>query len=119
MARQSQPAVIKAAVLALSLAVAACNNAESPMAPDTDADESLPAASVPAGPPMLTAGAGQRILFSSARSGGTGIYPMGADGTRLLRRTRPSGPQVWPLWSWGNKRSALVRDRVDASNHAR
>src|SRR5262249_16844161 len=114
MARQSQPTALKAAVLAPPLAVAGCDSAERPMAPD--AAEPLPAASVPAPPDLLTAGTGQRILFSSARSGGTDIYRMAPDGTGLVRVTSLSGPEVEPVWSWDNKRIAMVRDRVDASN---
>src|SRR5947207_7652142 len=118
-ARQSQPHALKAAVLALSLALAACDGSESPLAPDA-AEPAVPetagSESAPVAPDLLTAGTGPRILFSSARSGGTDIYRMAPDGTGVVRVTTFAGAELTPAWSWDNKRIALMRDRLDASN---
>jgi TolB protein len=118
-ARQSQPAVLRTAVLALTLAVAACDSAESPLSPDAAEPlppESVGAESVPAMPELLTAGTGPRILFSSARTGGTDLYRMAPDGSGVVRVTTFAGPDQFPAWSWDNNRIAFMRNRLDASN---
>jgi TolB protein len=115
LSRQPQPAILRAAVLALSLAVAACEGADSPIAPDAAepvVPESAPTAPTP---DLLTAGTGPRILFSSARTGGGDIYRMDPNGNNVVRVTSFSGQETSPAWSWDNKRIAMVRDRVDPS----
>jgi len=116
-ARHSQRAVFGTALLAFALAVTACDGGDSPLAPD--AAEPLAAEPgaerAPAAPEFLTAGTGPRILFSSPRTGGTDIYRMAPDGTNVVRVTSFTGAETLPVWSWDNKRIALVRTRVDAS----
>jgi Tol biopolymer transport system component len=117
LARESHSDVVRVTVLALSLALAACDGSENPLAPDA-AEPVAPEAAAPeaAAPDFLTAGTGPRILFSSARTGGTDIYRMDPYGNNLVRVTSFSGPEQTPAWSWDNTRIAMVRDRLDASN---
>jgi TolB protein len=118
-ARQPQHAALRSAVLALSLALAACDGGESPLAPEAAepaAPETVGSESVPAMPELLTAGTGPRILFSSARTGGTDLYRMDPSGNNVVRVTSFSGAEQTPAWSWDNTRIAMVRDRLDASN---
>jgi TolB protein len=117
--RQSYHPVLRTAVLAVSLTIAACDSGDSPVAPD--AAEPLAPESAAAAPAAdwLTAGTGAQILFSSSRSGGTDIYRMNQDGTNVVRVTSFSGEDKTPAWSWDHKRLAFVRYRVDASNVSR
>jgi Tol biopolymer transport system component len=118
-ARPSHHAVLRTAALALSLTIAACDGGESPLAPNAAEPATPEIAPVAPAPELLTAGTGPRILFSSARSGGTDIYRMDPDGNNVVRVTSFSGAEETPAWSWDNKRIAFVRHRVDASNVSR
>jgi Tol biopolymer transport system component len=111
-ARTAQHAGLRAAVLVLSLTIAACDGGDSPLAP-ADAE---PAAPVSSAPEFLTAGSGPRILFSSSRSGFWDLYRTAPDGTGVVRVTSFSGLEADPAWSWDNKRIAFSRLRPDASN---
>ena len=112
-ARHSQRPILKTAVLVLALGAAACDGADSPVAP-AGAEPVAPESAAPA-PDFLTAGTGPRILFSSARTGGTDIYRMDPDGNNVVRVTSFTGAEQTPAWSWDNKRIAMVRTRIDAS----
>ena len=114
-ARELHSDVLRATVLALSLALAACDGGENPLAPEAT-DPVVPEAAAPEAPEFLTAGTGPRILFSSARTGGTDIYRMDPTGNNVVRVTSFSGAEQTPAWSWDNTRIAMVRDRLDASN---
>jgi Tol biopolymer transport system component len=105
---------VRLAVLALALAALGCDGAESPLAPD--GAEPLPAETASPAPDFLTAGTGPRILFASARTGGTDIYRMDPSGNNLVRVTSFAGSEDMPAWSWDNKHIAIVRDRLDGSN---
>jgi Tol biopolymer transport system component len=112
-ARHSQQPILRTAVFALALGAAACDGADSPVAPG-GAESVVPESAAPA-PDFLTAGTGPRILFSSARTGGTDIYRMDPDGNNVVRVTSFTGAEQTPAWSWDNKRIAMVRTRIDAS----
>jgi Tol biopolymer transport system component len=116
LARHALTATRQAAALALSLGFAACTGGDSPLAPEADQSAGT-AAGGPAAPlDLLTAGTGPRILFSSARTGGTDIYRMAPDGSNVVRVTSFAGADLTPAWSWDNQRIALVRDRLDATS---
>jgi len=124
-ARTAQQIGLCTAVLVLSLALAACDGRDSPLAPD-GADSVAPPSSAPgaenstvaaaAAPEFLTAGSGPRILFSSSRSGFWDLYRMAPDGTGLVRVTSFTGLESTPAWSWDNKRIVFSRMRPDAAN---
>jgi Tol biopolymer transport system component len=99
--------------LAVPLALAACDGAESPLAP-VDAP-AAPAVEPPVSA-LLTATADQRIVFQSYRSGNGDIYKMDTKGSHLVRLTGTSDEDRVPAWSYDNTRIALVRPRLDASN---
>lgn len=101
-------------MLALALAVAACNGEDSPVSPES-AEAPAPEPVETVSPtPGLAAVSG--ILFASSRTGGGDVYRMAPDGTGLVRVTSYSGPEYYPVWSWDHQRIAMVRNRVDASN---
>jgi Tol biopolymer transport system component len=105
---------LRTAVLALALAVAACNGEDSPVSPES-AEAPAPEPVETVSPtPGLAAVSG--ILFASSRTGGGDIYRMAPDGTGVVRVTSYSGPESSPSWSWDHQRIAMVRNRVDASN---
>lgn len=114
--------LFRAAVLALTLSLAACDGGDNPLAPG-GADPSAPVSSAPesepsaaVGPEFLTAGSGPRILFSSSRSGFWDLYRMAPDGTGVVRMTSFTGLESTPVWSPDNKRIAFSRLRPDANN---
>jgi TolB protein len=106
-------------VLALSVALGACGDSDTPLAPGgadeapVTADE-VPQASAPEA--LVATLSTQRIAFASYRNGNQDIYLMDPQGYNVKRLTTASAYEVSPAWSWDNKRIALVRPRKDASN---
>lgn len=97
---------------AASLALVACNGADTPLAPTELPD--VPAAE-PAAPDFLTAIADQRIVFQSYRSGNGDIYKMDTQGSHLVRLTTSADEERVPAWSYDNKQIALQRPRPSGS----
>jgi Tol biopolymer transport system component len=113
--------------LAVPLLFAACDGANNPLAPDTPSD--MPAAPteealVPADQAVASdlglATTGQRIVFSSKRNGAYDVYKMDPQGNNVVRLSSFADKDVeFPVWSYDNKRIAMVRPRKDASNVVR
>ena len=114
--RLPQAPELRTAVLALALAVAACNGEDSPLSPESPVSPApTPAAVEPIGATAdLVSLSG--ILFQSSRTGGGDIYRMAPDGTGAVRVTSFSGGEYYPVWSWDHQRIAMVRNRLDAAN---
>jgi Tol biopolymer transport system component len=106
-------------VLALSLALGACDSAESPVNPAEDpaapATEPVPAEAV-ASDNALALITSQRIAFTSTRNGGYDIYKMDTQGNNVAPLATSADLEWAPAWSYDNKRVALSRPRKDASN---
>jgi Tol biopolymer transport system component len=106
-------------VLALSLALGACDSAESPLDPAEDplapATEPAPAEAV-ASDNALALITSQRIAFMSTRNGGYDIYKMDPQGSNVAPLATSADMEWAPAWSYDNKRIAMGRPRVDASN---
>jgi Tol biopolymer transport system component len=106
-------------VLALSLALGACDSAESPLNPAEDpaapATEPVPAEAV-ASDNALALITSQRIAFTSTRNGGYDIYKMDTQGNNVAPLATSADLEWAPAWSYDNKRVALSRPRKDASN---
>ncbi len=101
--------------LAVPLALAACNGAEEPFAPTGESP--IEAAAEPVMPAhALAALTGQRIVFTSYRNGSGDLYNMDPQGKSLARLTSMAKDEMAPAWSRDNKRVAMVRSRLDASN---
>lgn len=64
----------------------------------------------------LAAGTGQRIVFTSYRNGGGDLYKVDPQGNSVARLTGMAKDEIAPAWSRDNKRIAMVRSRLDASN---
>jgi hypothetical protein len=107
-ARHSQHPILKTAALALALGAAACDGADSPVAPD-GAEPRAPQSTTPA-PDFLTAGTGPRILFSSARTGGTDIYRM--DPRIAFVSLRSGKSQIWTVSSAGGTQVRITHTSV-------
>jgi hypothetical protein len=105
-----------------SMALGACDGGDSPLAPaDTPpapAEETLVPDDQPAVPELALATTTQRILFSSSRKGGFDIFKMDPQGYNVVRLTSFTDYEIEPAWSYDNKRIAMVRPRLDASNIA-
>jgi Tol biopolymer transport system component len=115
--RLPQAPDLRTAVLALALAVAACNGEDSPLSPESPESPTTvePAAVEPVGGTSdLVSLSG--ILFQSSRTGNIDIYRMAPDGTGAVRVTSFSGPESNPVWSWDHQRIAMVRNRLDGAN---
>jgi Tol biopolymer transport system component len=107
--------------LAVPLAIAACGNESSPLAPsDSPADPSGDAGAPAdqAAPDFSLTGSGQRILFTSNRPGSSyyDLYKVDPLGGSLAHVTSLSGYETEPAWSFDNKQIAMVRPRKDANN---
>jgi Tol biopolymer transport system component len=116
--RRSVPPMLLA--LAALLALSACDGSDNPLEPaDTQplpAEEALSPTEQPAAPDLALATSAQRIVFSSARKGTADIFKMDPLGSSVVRLTS-FGKYEWePAWSYDNKRIAMVRPRLDASN---
>jgi len=106
-------------VLALSLALGACDSAESPLNPTEDP-------LVPATEPVSAEAIGsdnalalitsQRIAFTSTRNGGYDSYKMDTQGDNVAPLATSADMEWAPAWSYDNKRIAMGRPRKDASN---
>jgi len=100
-------------VLALSLALGACDDANDPLAPAEDppvpATEAAPNEAVASGD-ALALTTGQRILFLSYKYGAPEIYKMDPQGNSRVHLTS-ADYETTAAWSWDNKRVALVRQR--------
>jgi len=114
--RLPQSPELRTAVLALALAVAACNGEDSPVSPESAEPPAPEVVGAVSATPALVATPG--ILFASSRTGGGDIYRMAPDGSGVVRVTSFSGPESSPAWSWDHQRIAMVRNRLDASNVA-
>ncbi len=106
--------------LAALLALSACDGSDNPLEPaDTPplaAEEALNTAEQPAAPDLALATSAQRILFSSARKGTNDVFKMDPLGSSVVRLTSFAKYEWEPAWSYDNKRIAMVRPRLDASN---
>jgi Tol biopolymer transport system component len=107
--------------LAVPLAIAACGNESSPLAPsDSPADPSSDAGAPAdqAAPDFSLTGSGQRILFTSNRPGSNyyDLYKVDPVGSNLARVTSLTGYETEPAWSFNNQKIAMVRPRKDANN---
>jgi Tol biopolymer transport system component len=102
-------------VLAISLALGACGDA--PVAP-TGADDGLTSATESAEPEAIVAAlTAPRIAFTSYRNNQQpDIYLMDPQGKNVTRLTSWAGDEVGAAWSYNNKRIAMVRPRLDATN---
>jgi TolB protein len=102
---------------AVLVALGAC---DSPLAPaDTapaPAEEAFVLADQPAAPDLALAITGQRIVFSSSRKGGYNLFKMDPQGNNVVRLTSFVDYADEPAWSYDNKRIAMVRARLNASN---
>jgi TolB protein len=102
-----RPRVMILPLLALALALGACNGADSPLAPSGD----------PAAPDdLLAVATTQRIVFTSYRYGNGDLYKMDPQGSSLTRLTSSTLNERTAAWSHDNKRLALVRQRPTAAN---
>ena len=107
--------------LAVPLAIAACGNESSPLAPsdspaDLSSDGGLP--SDQTAPDLLLTGSAQRILFTSNRTGSNyyDLYKVDPVGSNLAHVTSLSGYETEPAWSFDDLHIAMVRPRKDANN---
>ena len=105
--------------LSATLALGACGDTDSPLAPGgaeeapVTAGETLQASAPEA---LVVTLSTPRIAFGSYRNGNQDIYLMDPQGYNVKRLTTASAYEVTPAWSWDNKRIALIRPRKDASN---
>jgi TolB protein len=116
--RSALPSLLALAALA---ALGACDSAESPLAPGNESAASIPVAEpaqteAVAGGDIAALTTSQRIVFTSARKGGYDIFKMDPQGNNVVRLTTFAKYERNPAWSWDNKRIAMVRPRLDASN---
>src|SRR6202795_2535796 len=119
LAPQSQ-CVLRTAVLAVSLALAACDGGDSPVAPDVEGETSAAPAEAATESAVGALTIIPRIAFASYRIGGhPDIYRMDPSGSNVTRVTNFAGDEVSAAMSWDHKRIAFVRRRVDASNVSR
>jgi TolB protein len=92
--------------LAVPAALAACQGATDPLAPDAAGDPSAPA------PNLLGALASDRIAFSDfTADGGSDIWSMGPLGGSFAHLTTFTGGEVTPSWSYDHRHIAFVRLR--------
>jgi dipeptidyl aminopeptidase/acylaminoacyl peptidase len=106
---------------AVPLALGACGSDDSPLAPAEEAAAPAEQTAGPteqaAAPDLALATTGQRILFSSARTGaGYDIFRMDPQGYSVVRLTTFGYYGAEPAWSYGNTRIAMIRPRRDAAN---
>jgi len=95
--------------LATPLALGACSDTSTPLAPENQASS----------PSDYAGGIGQRpvvgrIAFTSYRNDVTSkgdIYLMNPDGSNLTRLTSGADDERMPAWSWNNQQIAYVRNR--------
>jgi TolB protein len=114
--------VVRSLLFALAVLVTAgaCDGRDGPLAPaDTPpapAEEAAIAGDRPVAEDLALASTAPRIAFTSYRNGNGDIYLMDQQGYNLKRLTTAPAAETFPVWSWDNKRIALVRPRKNASN---
>jgi TolB protein len=104
----------------LTAALAACDDATSPVAPAPDEADAPAAEAVTnelvAAANVLTL-ANSRIAFvQRGANEQADIWSMSGQGTNPAHLTSFSGDETAPAWSYDHKRLALVRSRLDANN---
>jgi TolB protein len=103
-------------VLAVPLALGACDGADSPLAPAGADDALAPATESVAPADALAALTAPRIAFMSYRYNDyPNLYLMDPLGKNVVRRTSWTGDAGAPAWSYDNKKIALSRARLDAA----
>jgi Tol biopolymer transport system component len=125
--RSYRPRLVRLLLAAAPFALfAACNGADSPLAPgdqepgpvaaspETAPAEQTPAAAAPTA--NLAALGAQRILFVSTRAGGYDVFRMDPLGANVSRVTFFNYYGTEPAWSWTNQQIAVTRPRKDAQN---
>jgi TolB protein len=117
--RSSHSVIPLLLALSLSVALGACGDSDSPLAPGGTEEapvttDEAPQASTPEA--LVATLSTPRIAFASYRNGNQDIYSMDPQGYNVKRLTTVSAYEVAPAWSWDNKRIALVRPRKDAAN---
>jgi Tol biopolymer transport system component len=119
-----RPRLALAAFLATAAALTLAGCGDDPVAPDSIANEPVPAAAdagnaasgVEAVEPVTAALTSVPIAFMSYRIGDhPDIYRMDANGNAVTRLTTFSGDESAPAFSWNHQRIAMVRRRLDAS----
>ena len=106
---------------AMALTAGACGG-DQPLAPETTELESPTGAAPAAGataavPGDLAALTTQRIAFISYRyNNWPNLYTMDPSGGNVVRLTSWTGYAGSPAWSYDNKRIAIMRERLDATN---
>ncbi len=115
MLRSYGPELSGLLVLAISLALGACG--DQPLAP-SDAADALAKVSESAEPEAVVAAlTAPRIAFTSYRKNQQpDIYLTDPQGKNVTRLTSWASDEVGAAWSYDNKRIALVRSRLDATN---
>ena len=103
----------------VSVLVAACGGGE-PLAPIEPGAAAAPAAEVASAPggdrAALTS---QRIAFLSRRyNSHPNVFTMDPSGTNVVRLSSWIDDARWPVWSYDNKRLAVVRGRYDPDGNA-
>ena len=99
-------------IVAASLALGACGDADEPLAPAGPDDPVDAVGSSPMPVEALAALTSPRIAFVSYRAGShPDLYLMDQQGNNLVHFTTFSGDEAYPVWSWNNTRIAMVRRR--------
>jgi len=120
MLRSSRSGLPRLLFLTVSLALSACDGADSPLAPANDpltsASEPSPSDAAASGEGLAALATGQRILFMSYRfSDQPDLYKIDPSGGNLVHLAASAENESSAAWSYDNKRIALVRRRVDGT----
>jgi TolB protein len=79
-------------------------------------EDPLTPASEPA-PTGALVSATERITFISYRDGNANVYKMNPQGSQLVRLTSTADEDYAPVWSYDNKRIAMIRPRLDVDTY--
>ena len=114
--RRLRDALARILALCLLFAVAACDQARDPVAPEETVGEG-PSAADPGSVGLATLGT-SRIAFmiNNDDTESSDIWTIGPGGGGLSRLTSWSGSEWDPTWSYDHQRLAMVRVRPDANN---